>query len=291
VFAVFIPVGPDPRDVTRLAAIVRELRRHEQAQEALLLVVDDAPEPRMLSPDWPAVEVVRNPVHWNDRRDLMSSYVGGTLEALRVARGLEFAVKLDTDVAIIGSFSEAIRRAFEDPLLGIVGSYDRTSNGGLRDWSHWKRIIDSADRPLTLSRASGKIQVWYRDRAQRETVRHIREAAFRFAPPGAHCLGGAYAVSPSFLGSVSLDWRPWIRTRLSEDVVVGLLSSAAGLSMKSLTARGEPFALAWRGLPGPPSKIVDRGHSIVPSVKCADERAESELRGALQSLVGGSYQY
>ena len=287
-FGVLIPVGPDPRDVSRLAAIVRELRCHEQVQDVLLLVVDDAPQARRLTPNWPAVEVVRNPLCWNRRRDLLSAHVAGTLEGLRAARGLEFAVKLDTDVAVIGSFSEAIRRAFEDPLLGVVGSYDRTSDGGLRDWSHWKRIIDSADRPLTLSRASGRIQVWHRGRAQREIIRHVREAAFRFAPPGAHCLGGAYAVSATFLGSVSLDWRPWIRTRLGEDVVIGLLSSSAGLSMKSLTGRGEPFALAWRGLPGPLSTIVGRGHSIMHSVKCTDERAESELRRVLQSLVGGS---
>jgi hypothetical protein len=215
----------------------------------------------------------------------MSAYVAGTLLGLRAARELDFVVKLDTDAAIIRPFSEAIERAFGDPELGVVGSYDRTSDGGTRDWSVWREVLDQADRPLSLWRTAKGIRINHRPRAHRLLVRSVRQAAYRFAPPGAHCLGGAYAVSAEFLRSAQLDWSPWTRTRLSEDVVVGLLSSAAGLRMRSLTGTGEPFAVSWRGLPSPPAEIVAHGHSIVHSVKCDEEGRESELRELLQTLT------
>ena len=115
--------------------------------------------------------------------------------------------------------------------------------------------------------------------------RRVRAAAYAYATPGAHCLGGAYGVSAAFLRRAALDWRPWIRTRLGEDVVVGLLCSAAGLRMRSLTAPGEPFALAWRGLPASPGEIAAHGASIVHSVKCDEPDEEAALRGRLQAAA------
>jgi len=76
-----------------------------------------------------------------------------------------------------------------------------------------------------------------------------------------------------------------VQTRLGEDVVVGLLASAAGLRMESRTGPAEPFALAWRGLPGPPRELVSRGHSILHSVKRAHESEEQALRDELQRLA------
>ena len=119
-----------------------------------------------------------------------------------------------------------------------------------------------------------------------QLVRRIRAEAYRVALPGAHCLGGAYAVSAAFLTAVPLAWRPWVGTALGEDVVVGLLASSAGLRMRSLTAPGEPFALAWRGLPAPPAELVAAGHSIVHSIKRPGEDDERALRHELQSLAG-----
>ena len=233
--------------------------------------------------DWPNVAVVRTPL-WSGRRppDALSAHVAGTLEGLARARGLDFAIKLDTDAAVIGSFSPQLTAAFTDPGLGMVGSYDRTSSGGIRDWSGWRTTIDRATLPLVLSRGSRTIQVRYRPAEHRRTVRRIRDAAYRFAPPGAHCLGGAYAVSRAFLQAAALDWRPWVGARLGEDVVVGLLCSSAGLRMQSLTGAREPFALSWRGLPSSPTDILANGHAIVHSVKRDDQHDERRLRAALQ---------
>ena len=122
---------------------------------------------------------------------------------------------------------------------------------------------------------------WIKTRAEVETVVEQRRLADARVPVGAHCLGGAYAVSRSFLDRADLRWRPWVGTGLSEDVVVGVLCAAAGLEMRSMTAPGEPFAVAWRGLPGTPQSILDSGHSIVHSVKADTLEQERALRAQL----------
>lgn len=95
-------------------------------------------------------------------------------------------------------------------------------------------------------------------------------------------------MSSRFLRSVSLDWQSWIRSQLGEDVVIGLLSSAAGLRMRSLTGPGEPFALSWRGLPSRPAEIASSGHSIVHSVKAEHEHDELAPRPQLQDLAASA---
>jgi hypothetical protein len=282
VFGVLIPVGPDPRDLRRLRLLVAELEHYEERGQIKLLVIDDAPSPRALEISWPDQVVIRTPAWSGGRRpDVLTAHVSGTLAGLRRAGDLDFVLKLDTDSAIIGRFSDQIADAFTRPDLGIVGSYDRTGDGEIRDWSGWKRPIDRATWPVYLARSQGTLRIRRRSHAHRQTIRQIRDAAYRRAPPGAHCLGGAYAVSRNFLASAALEPDPWLGTRLGEDVVVGLLSSHAGLAMASLTAPGEPFALAWQGLPGTPAELKSRGHSIVHSVKHADPSAEETFRREL----------
>lgn len=193
------------------------------------------------------------------------------------------AIKLDTDVAVIAPFSGAVGAAMADGATGVVGSYDRTSAGSIRDWSAWDGTLARSGRawPTTLS-AGGRRVRWYKSRRHRATIRRLRAQAARHAPPGAHCLGGAYAVSRAFLHAAELDWRPWVGTGLGEDVVVGILCAAAGLRMRSLVGPGEPFALAWQGLPGTPAEIAAAGHSIVHSVKAETLDEERRLRASLR---------
>jgi len=54
---------------------------------------------------------------------------------------------------------------------------------------------------------------------------------------------------------------------LSEDVTFSLLAQAAGFKLKEFADRGQPFALAWRGLPMPPSQILAEGKKVVHSLK------------------------
>ena len=286
-YAVIIPVGPDPRELDRLGALVAELTRHADPSEMRLIVIDDAPPGRSLPLSWPDSILIRTSL-WEHGTppDTLSAHVAGTLEGLTRARGLEFAVKLDTDAAVIAPFADALADAFVDSQLGVIGSYDRMSSGAMRDWSVWKRPLARASHRLAVNRRGRGVAVHYRPAAQRRVIHDTLASAEFVAPRGAHCLGGAYAVSAAFLQRAALDWRPWVRTQLGEDIVVGLLCSQARLTMRSLTAAGEPFAVAWRGLPAPPAQLRAAGHSIAHSVRDEDPAQETLLRHALQGQDG-----
>lgn len=283
-FGVVMPVGPGAREVERMHDTLRMLAAHEDPGEAHLVVVDDDLEPRGLDPGWPHQLVLRTELRRRRRPDARSAMVAATLSGLAACRdrGVEQAIKLDTDVAVIAPFSEKIRRAMRHRGVGVVGSYDRTSAGSIRDWSVWEQPIARLGRRWHVTRRTdGRRVPWHKRPAERRAVRRLRDRALRQVPTGAHCLGGAYAVSGAFLREAELDWRPWVGTSVAEDVVVGILCAAAGLHMRSLVGPGEPFALAWQGLPGSPAQIAAAGHSIVHSVKAPTPEEERRLRAAL----------
>ncbi len=281
-FSVFVPVGPDERELERLADTLESLRAHAPAAEVRLMLIDDCPQPRRLERFWPGASIVRTAL-WNGRvPDRLSAMTAGTFEALRLGQG-EFALKLDTDAVVIAPFADSIRSIFSsDRSIGIVGAFDRAAAGGRRDWSVWETPIRRASWPLRAVRSGGLLpRISIPTRRERRTTRDVVRAAA--ANPayslGAHCLGGAYAVSPSlFARGELLDWRPWVRTHLGEDVVLGLLCAAAGLRMQGAVGHAEPFAVSWKGLPAEPARLLQRGHSIVHSVKDGVHGTERELR-------------
>lgn len=292
-FAVLLPVGPAARDLERLDDAIEALRAVEPASDIELLLVDDSPEPRDLITRlrWRTARVLRTGL-WDGPRapDAYSAMVAGTLQGLRTAaeRGPEFVLKLDTDALTIAPFADAIRGAFAaDPGIGVVGSYDRTCTGGVRDWSIWSPGLAHLGRPVAAMPSDrwpgGRRPVW-RSRAARSTSRRLlHEARQHGYVDGAHCLGGAYAVSPALLARADLfDPTPWLSTGLAEDVVVGLLCHAAGLRARGLVGEGEPFGLAHVGLPAAPSVLIGQGHSIVHAVKDPDPVVEAQMRTAFR---------
>ncbi len=284
-----MPIGPGDRELCRMRDTLAMLAHHEPVDDLHLVLVDDDPVPRDLDPGWPHHTILRTELRRRRRPDNRSAMTAATLTGLELCKALpvDGVVKLDTDVAIAAPFVGKIRRAFSDSRLGVVGSYDVTCTGTTRDWSVWHGALSRADRRLSVTRRpDGARVLWAKRGSDVATVRRQRALACARLPAGAHCLGGAYAVSRAFLDRVDLAWRPWVGTGLAEDVVVGMLCGAAGLEMKSLTRAQEPFALAWRGLPGTPQEIVAAGHSIVHSVKAETVERERELRAALASAAG-----
>jgi hypothetical protein len=294
VFTALIPVGPSTTDVRRLDQLLASLAQWEDPAQTQVVVVDDGPQPRPLRPAAPfaAFDVIRTPL-WARRipPDPYSAMVAGTIEGLRAAHPTtEFVVKLDTDALVIAPFRAKLGRAFgHDPALGVVGSYDVTCTGGRRDWSRWEQVIAAAPKRWRATRVGGRPRIWFKSRAAAASCRRVLALAREHGyVTGAHCLGGAYAVGPALLQRRDLlEWSPWIRTHLGEDVVVGVLAAAAGLRSMSLVGPDEPFGLAHVGLPESPEWLVGRGHSIVHSVKDDDAQTEAALRARLASGAGG----
>jgi hypothetical protein len=278
-FSVFVPVGPGPDELDRLADTLDSLRAHAPAGELSVILIDDSPTPRELDRSWPGATVLRTPLWGRGKPDAYSAMTAGTIEALKRSRG-DFALKLDTDALVIAPFADGIKAILaRDRSVGVIGAYDLAAAGGQRDFSMWRPLIRRSTWPLRVVRASGGMPrvSLVAPRERRAAADLIRAAAGNPAYTlGAHCLGGAYAVAPSLLAHRDLlDWRPWVHTHLSEDVVLGLLCGAAGLRMQSAV---EAFAVSWKGLPAAPAELLERGHSIVHSVKDGPHGTERELR-------------
>jgi hypothetical protein len=282
VFSVIVLVGPGDHEVERLSDTLDSLRAHAGAGPFRLILTDDGPQPRRLERLWPGASILRTALWERHRPDPVSARTAGLIEALRRAEG-DFALKLDTDAVVIAPFAEWIQSTLRgDPSIGIVGAYDVAAAGGQRDWSMWPAVIRRTTWWIRAVRPPGRLpQITIPSREALTANRAVVRAAS--ANPsyslGAHCLGGAYAVSRSLLARRDLlDWRPWIRTQLEEDVLLGLLSGAAGLRMLGAVGAGEPFAVSWKGLPAEPARLLARGHSIVHSVKDGAHGTESQLR-------------
>ena len=279
-FAVLVPVGPGSAELARFRDLLDSVVAYEPAGSFRLIVVDDGPRPRDFGT---GATVIRTPLWREGRRppDPLSAMVAGTVEGLRAAAGAEFVVKLDTDALVIAPFADAVRRALDGH--GVVGSYDVMSNGHVRSWDWWPPLLERAARAVQVFRPpKGSLvpRVARKRRADRRMARRVlAEAVARGYEPGAHCLGGAYAVSSALLERHDLlSWRPWVGADLGEDVVVGVLAGAAGVRMASAVGPGEPFGLQQVGLPDDPETLVARGHSIIHSVKASGHGSEDELR-------------
>jgi hypothetical protein len=292
VFAVLMPVGPGQREVLRVGDTLESLRAFEASGDIHLVLVDDSPTPRDLSryagvAGWASLELVRTHVWRGKTPDPFSAMVAGTMEGMRAAarKRPEFLLKLDTDALIVGPVADKLRRVFEDDHVGMVGSYTHTCTGDRRDWRMWEKKLRRAARTVAPSRRQG---IRLRSPRAASAVRGLTRAARRNGYEwGAHCLGGAYAAGPRLLAREDLlEWRPWVRTAISEDVVVGLLSFASGLRIRGNVGPGETFAVGWKELPLPPEQIVARDYSVVHTVKDQVYGDEAELRAHFRGLRG-----
>jgi hypothetical protein len=280
---VLIPVGPDSRELGRLADTLDSIRAFEDPGQIRLILVDDCIEQRTLPVDraaWASVDVVRTPL-WNaSTPDPYSAMVAGTIEGLAVAASHrpDLLLKLDTDALLIAPVAGKLRTLLGDRTLGVVGSYTHTCAGARRDWSGWRKRLLRARLPVAVipGRKLPGLRSPRHARAAGELLARARGNGYVW---GAHCLGGAYAVGPALLERTELlDWRPWVRTGLGEDVVVGLLAAVAGLRIEGSVGPGETFGVAWQNLPLPPEQLLSDRYSVVHSVRDQEYGAETELR-------------
>jgi hypothetical protein len=295
-----VPVGPGSLELGRLDDLVESLRVFVPDLDALVLV-DDAPTPRGLERhvDWDdeRLDVLRPPTaprseHAHDRM------AAGTLTFLAwlAAEGrVDYLVKLDTDALVIGDFRPSLEDAIaRRPEVGVWGAYRENRLGGeRRDFSPFKLPIQLARLPVRPRRSldgRGRLRAEQAlagpaGRARRFLVDALAAARRHGYDLGEHCLGGSYAVT--LAAALRMGERGYLddplasyRTRLGEDVVLGILTRACGLELGSLVDPGEAFAVKFRGLLAEPEDLIGAGHAIVHSLKGHPRSDERQLRAA-----------
>jgi hypothetical protein len=99
---------------------------------------------------------------------------------------------------------------------------------------------------------------------------YVRLAQAHGYVPGESVLGGAYALSRACVATLSAKGYlslPPNGDYLSEDVFFSMLAQASGFELREFADAGQPFAMAWRGLPMPPRQILEEGKKVVHSLK------------------------
>ncbi len=276
---VLIPVAAGAADGARVVDLLEALAAHEPLAQDVLIVDDEQPARSFVHPSL-CVHVIPNP-----RRGQGIPTLGGTtagtlagLAWVAAAAPGAWVLRLDTDALVIGPFAQAVQRALE-PGVGVVGSCHRTCNGDLRDVRAIGVEVRRHTRPVWAWRRPPRRAWWVRpaDRRVRGVLRAATASGYR---PGEHCIAAGCAISPALVRALAArgwlrDPRRWLGVRLGDDMVLGAMSRACGLTLVDLPA---VFGLTHRGLPDTPQGLVERHFAIIHSVKNDPAWTEADVR-------------
>jgi hypothetical protein len=204
-----------------------------------------------------------------------------------------FGMKIDTDALVIAPFAEKLVRAFEAaPAVGVLGANTRSPEGYERDFTRNAALMRHLHAKPT-SQSSFKVLAGYLkdliDFSPASVIRgHITKAVQAGYEYGENCLGGAYAIRLSCMIEINrqgfLD-RPeyWAPIDVPEEVVMHMYARAAGYTLNNFVAEGEVFGIRLAGLPFAPEDLLEKGYSIIHSVKNDKRISERDIREFFRS--------
>jgi hypothetical protein len=288
--AVVMPVGPGAEEVRRCRDTALSLGAWEPDVRWLVLV-DDAPAPRDLAAEIDAggarVVVLPHPLrgHKAGVQDRVAAAVLAGFAWVARETDAGFVMKIDTDALVIAPFAAKLVAGTADEAIGLIGSYDRTCNGEPRSFAPWVGPVKRTGRLVQRRR----IAVGARARRARRYVHEARDRGYIW---GEHVLACGLAVPRRTLDALARDGAlddpcAFTGTNLFDDPVLGLLIRRAGYRLAGHVGDGETFAVAWRGLPDTPERLLARGYSIIHSVKNDERLSEDEIRAFFQARRPG----
>jgi hypothetical protein len=297
-FAIALPMGPGEKEVACAADLLDSLASHEPGP-ALLVILDDSPQPRNLAEILPIPPAYTPVILRHFRHDLPGEHprttngplCAGMLQLYRwIAQNrpdVSFVLKCDTDALVIAPFAKKIESAFAaHPQIGMLGAYTRTPNGDERDISYHGGIMRRLHR-TPLPWGSPRLMLTHlitRNQRTDTISRHIADACANGYVYGEHCLGGSSALATEVLRRMLkrgyLDdptlWLPI--QKACEDPMIAVYTRAVGMRLQNFVADGEVFGVRYRGLPDSPQRLLERGFSIIHSVKNDPRISEAEIR-------------
>ena len=148
-------------------------------------------------------------------------------------------------------------------------------NGEPRSFDSWSKVTKRATRLIQPRR----LAISTRARRARRFIREARDAGYVW---GEHPLACAVALTRGAVDVMRregcfVDPLTFIGTGLGDDPVLGILVRRAGFRTVGNVRNGETFAVAWRGLPDSPSRLAERGYSIIHSVKNDARFSEQQI--------------
>jgi hypothetical protein len=295
-YAIALAIGPNPKETERTRDLIDSINAFAP-EPAVFVMIDDAAEDRHLDttlsfPSQLKTVSLHHPRHGAPPQKFTKSK--GICAAIQTAFAwiaknspdVNFVLKLDTDALIIAPFYKQIESVIDaSPNVGMIGAYDKTPNGDARDISNNAKTVQALHEPGSFLQ-SLKYKVSNDHRAV--ISRHISVARQHGYQYGEHCLGGAYAVSgelPRRMHAAGYLDNParWLSIDCPEDVMVGIYTRAVGMGFKSFVDRNEAFGIRYKGLADSPEKLVERGYSVIHSVKNDASFTEEQIREFFQA--------
>jgi hypothetical protein len=302
-FCAFILLGPDPADLGRIADLADSLFTYEPNVIAVVIANDSACDgelaERISAPPGCRVAVLKNPLSRHDFPSLAPNDLMGYSWIYRNL-SVNFVMKLDTDALVIAPFSETIEETFSaQPDVGMLGLLSNSCNRSRSSFHADHQLTEIVDTAMHLRATLAgdeaalrqSLDAWHPGR--NGTIPGFMRFCERVAPLhdtgflGEHCNGGAYALSSEMLERMAqrgllFDSPLWTMFPFSEDRMMGLYCALVGLRPADFSNDGEPFGTQSSGLAFPPQELIDRGYSIVHSVKNDPDMGEDSVRRFFQ---------
>jgi hypothetical protein len=273
--AVVLPVGPKdgPGAVDTLASVIRYA-----GESWIVVVVDDtgpqsglADRVREMSQD---IVVLPAPPRASGGQGGLWVKITAGYQWLLQRYAPDVILRLDVDALLIGPglADHAVQEFAKDPRVGLIGSYRIKSDGEIRDWSWAARRIRIETGPWGLIHPDCR-------KALRELILHANDNGY---VAGEHPLGGGYIHS--LMAADELQARGWFqlpslaRSNLGEDMIMGLVTVAAGYRIADFGRSGDPLSMRWRGLPAHPNELLAQKKLLTHSVRYWADLEEPEIR-------------
>ena len=299
-FAVVVPIGPGQKELDRVDDLLDSIR-HYEPQTPWLIFIDDDQEARQLAKKFrlpvncTAVSIL-NPRRGRGRGDRDGLCIANlvALSWLNEHTNVRFAIKMDSDALVIAPFAQKLQLAFEASSgVGIIGSgYMLTCNQEPRNFAKDGYSMRKLRSPIAIWReplTPGQhiqISLWGRLKTVRS---HVLTAIENGYHPGEHCQGGAYAMSAQFIRLMAIrgylqDPLLWRGIPCCEDVMMGMYARAVGLYLKDFNDTNQVFGIQHTGLPYTPEQLLDRGYSLIHSIKNDPNFSEEQIREFYRNL-------
>ena len=271
--AVIVPAGPRDDVLDTLASVV-----HYTEPSRIIIIVDDTSilknSVRRIRELWADIVVIPAPPRAPGTQGGLWVKLAAGYRWLLERYEPRIVLRLDADALLIGHGLESrAEQAFaSNQTVGLLGSYRTGPDGGVRD-SSW------AARQL---RAEAGIRGLLRPRC-RSNLRHcLKLARGNGYIDGESALGGAYIHSYEAAERIYRHgWfsQPWFASsKLGEDHIMALLTTAAGYRIGDFGGPIDPLALKWQGLPAHPADLLNAGKLVTHSVRSWQDLTERQIR-------------
>lgn len=296
VYAVALLVGPGDLEIDRSNDLLDSIGACEPTF-CRMVVIDDggydrALKERLTFPNQaePAFLVFNRPPGqtFTKAKGVCGNSMLGFQWIARHAPEAAFGLKIDTDALVIAPFAEKLAREFAAAsAVGVLGANTRTPEGYVRDFTRNACLMKALHaRALDWKRRRSLVRYvkkWFTGGPPSRIHQHLTEAVRAGYEYGENCLGGAYAIRQSCITEMNrrgyLDHpEHWTPIDVPEEVMMHMYARAAGFHLKNYVAPGEVFGVRLIGLPFPLEDLLDKGYSIIHSIKNDKRYGELEVR-------------